>query len=90
MKRIHLIISGGVQGVGYRAFVARLAQKNQILGWVRNTEDGSVEVVAEAEVPVLKEFINACYKGSPIAHVNTVKEQWGAATGDYAGFSVVY
>ncbi len=44
---LHAIVSGDVQGVGFRAHTSRIARSLGITGWVRNREDGSVEVVAE-------------------------------------------
>jgi acylphosphatase len=49
MKRVFLVIHGAVQGVGYRYFVKTRANKYAINGFVRNVEDGSVEVLAESE-----------------------------------------
>ena len=49
MKRIHLIISGDVQGVGYRAWTKRQAKDLGIVGWVKNREDKAVELVGEGE-----------------------------------------
>lgn len=92
MKRIHLIISGDVQGVGFRAFVLRRAQDLRCVGWVRNREDGAVEVVAEGPQEKLEELIDACLaKRDPasqgVKHVDVV---WKKATGEFVSFEIVY
>jgi len=47
MRTVRLIVSGSVQGVGFRAFVLRAAERHAVRGWVRNRSDGSVEVAAQ-------------------------------------------
>ena len=64
MLRVH----GIVQGVGYRAFVASIAKKHGIHGYVKNLEDGSVEVKAfgtAAELELFIKEINVSYEGGP-------------------------
>ncbi len=56
MNRIHIWASGVVQGVGFRFFTVRQARELGISGWVRNTPDGRVEIVAEGEDWQLEEF----------------------------------
>ena len=57
MKRAHAYYSGNVQGVGFRFTAIDLARKYAVKGWVKNVYDGGVEVVAEGEEAVLKEFL---------------------------------
>ena len=90
MKRIHLIISGLVQGVGYRAWVIEQANRLGISGWVKNLPDGSVEVAAESGEKTLKQFITVCRKGPPEARVDQTDVQWEQITGGYDGFEVIY
>ncbi|MDP1722201.1 MAG: acylphosphatase [Candidatus Gottesmanbacteria bacterium] len=97
MKRVHLIISGDVQGVGYRAWVdqaslgkTRDKQEKSITGWVKNREDGAVEVVAEGEKKDLEDLIGACHKGPEVAFVEKIQVEWEKATGEFMGFEVVY
>ena len=54
---LHAIVSGDVQGVGFRAHTSHIARSLGITGWVRNREDGSVEVVAEGAKTVLQELL---------------------------------
>lgn len=90
MKRVHLIISGDVQGVGYRAWVLRYAKGKGLTGWVKNREDGAVEVVAEGSKNALEELISYCEKGPEVAWVERVTSTWGVATGEFGGFNVIY
>lgn len=90
MKRIHLNISGFVQGVGYRAWVKRQARSLPLTGWIRNRQDGAVEVIAEGSTEKLNEFIALCRQGPPVSDVTDVTVQWSAATREFELFEVVY
>lgn len=70
----HYLIKGRVQGVGFRWFVHREASALGLKGWVRNTEDGHVEVVAAGEPEQLVELEVALHKGSRGSRVDTVVE----------------
>ena len=76
MHQIHLLISGFVQGVGYRAFVQREAEKLGIFGWVRNLRDNRVEVLAQGNEETLKKFIKICEKGPFLAEVKNIAIEW--------------
>ena len=86
--RLHAIVEGGVQGVGFRAFVMQKAASLNLQGWVRNRWDGSVEVVAEGPRPDLEKLLAALYRGPYAADVRGVKPEWQPARGEYSGFSV--
>jgi acylphosphatase len=90
MKRLHLIISGDVQGVGFRSWVRFHAQRAGLSGWVKNREDQTVELVAEGGKEALEALKEECRKGPDVARVQHVEEKWGKATGEYQTFSVVY
>lgn len=90
MKRVRLVISGDVQGVGFRAWVLRQADNLQLIGWVRNRDDGSVEVVAEGPTTQLNELVKRCGRGPDVAWVQKTKVEWSGATGEYSSFEVVY
>ncbi len=90
MHRIHLIISGDVIGVGYRAWALRQAQGKHLVGWVKNREDKTVELVAEGRRQDLEELIKQCQHGPEIAWVKRVDVKWGKATGEFMNFNVVY
>lgn len=90
MKRIHLIISGDVQGVGYRSWARRSALKRGLTGWVKNRPDRTVELVAEGKQQSLEDFIEECRKGPEVAWVERIDSTWKPATGEYVAFQVVY
>ncbi len=68
--RVH--ISGSVQGVGFRDATRQCAQSLGVMGWVRNTEDGSVEVHAEGDQSAVVELVEFLHKGPPGAAVTDV------------------
>jgi len=90
MHRIHLIISGDVRGVGYRAWASQDAKKRHLTGWVKNREDGAVELVAEGAQSDLDNFIKACQHGPEVAWVEHVNIFWEIATNEFVGFEVLY
>ncbi|MBI4066545.1 acylphosphatase [Candidatus Gottesmanbacteria bacterium] len=90
MKHLHLIISGDVQGVGFRAWVVDQAQDLGCVGWVKNRDDGAVEVAAEGEHANLEELIKRCNHGPEVAWVKKVDVMWEESTGEFVGFEVVY
>lgn len=70
----HFLVKGRVQGVGFRWFVQREAALLGLRGWVRNTEDGHVEVVAAGEPDQLKDLMKALGEGSRGSRVDEVIE----------------
>jgi acylphosphatase len=70
----HYLIKGRVQGVGFRWFVHREAAALGLRGWVRNTDDGHVEVVAAGDPEVLAELQTALHKGSRGSRVDALIE----------------
>ncbi|MFH2071006.1 MAG: acylphosphatase [Elusimicrobiota bacterium] len=89
-SRIHIIIDGEVQGVGYRYFAVRLAQSLGIVGWVLNKPDGSVEIDAEGEKTDLDRFIARLKTEHKWAIVKSVETNWFDPTGNYSNFFVKY
>jgi acylphosphatase len=70
----HFLVKGRVQGVGFRWFVHREAAELGLRGWVRNTEDGNVEVLAAGEPDQLKDLMKALARGSRGSRVDEVVE----------------
>jgi acylphosphatase len=70
----HYLIKGRVQGVGFRWFVQREAAELGLRGWVRNTDDGHVEIIAAGEPDVLAELNAELHKGSRGSRVDAVIE----------------
>ncbi|MGQ9746452.1 MAG: acylphosphatase [Candidatus Caldatribacteriaceae bacterium] len=85
-----LILKGRVQGVGYRYFVLRLAQKFEVTGLVRNLPSGEVEVVAEGKKEEVETFLEEVKKGPASAHVSSFREEWLPFSGFYHDFRVGY
>jgi acylphosphatase/DNA-binding transcriptional MerR regulator len=89
MKRIYALISGEVQGVGYREEIKRIAFELNIYGWVRNLEDGRVEITAEGEDRSFEEFLEKInIKRYPI-FVEVVEAKEEIYKGDLKSFKVV-
>ena len=73
MKTVKLLISGQVQGVMFRAFVKHNASAYGLDGYVKNLEDGNVEVVMQGEDRFVDKMTEMCKKGSPFSKVKDVK-----------------
>ncbi|RYE02034.1 MAG: acylphosphatase [Sphingomonadales bacterium] len=71
IKRI--LVSGRVQAVGFRDWVVRTAKAEGITGWVRNRNDGSVEMIASGEEDAVARFADACREGPSLARVDHVE-----------------
>jgi acylphosphatase len=72
MRRIRAIVSGRVQGVSYRAATCTEARRLGIVGWVRNRDDGSVELEAQGPDDMVAALIQWCHEGPPAALVARV------------------
>jgi acylphosphatase len=70
----HFLVKGRVQGVGFRWFVHREAAEIGLRGWVKNTDDGHVEVVAAGPADQIAELKDALRKGSRGSRVDVVVE----------------
>ena len=88
IKRVHLLVSGRVQGVSFRAYAVREATSLGLKGWVRNLPDGKVEIVAEGPDDKLEQLIRWAHRGPSLARVNDVEVQYEEATGEFIGFNV--
>jgi acylphosphatase len=90
MERLHAVVRGDVQGVGFRYFVQRKAQQIGLSGWVRNNDDGTVELVAEGTREQLEQLKRALQEGPRMARVDRVETQWSNGTGDLRGFELAW
>jgi acylphosphatase len=88
MRRVRAIVSGRVQGVGYRAATATEARRLGIHGWVKNRSDGAVELEAEGPDDKVGALVGWCEYGPPAAQVTKVAVEELAATGSDRDFSV--
>ena len=68
-------IEGVVQGVGYRAWMVRTANRMGVAGWVRNRGDGTVEAWVDGEVGAVEELLRACRRGPSGASVTLIREE---------------
>ena len=86
--RVHLHIRGRVQGVGFRVSAMDEARRLGVTGWVRNTSNGGVELVAEGVEDVLRRLVAWCHAGPRGAVVTDVEERWLPPTGEFATFRI--
>jgi len=86
--RLHAVITGRVQGVGFRFFVRRNAHQLGLTGSVRNRTDGTVEVVAEGSNQDLQEFVTKLRTGPQMSWVQDVAVQWETAEDSFDDFFV--
>jgi acylphosphatase len=84
----HYRVRGRVQGVGFRWFVQRAAERLGIVGDVRNLPNGEVEVRAQADESVLDLFKRELQNGPPSARVGEVMEQDLPVTDRYSSFQI--
>lgn len=85
-RRMHVLIGGRVQGVGFRFFVVREAEGRGLTGWVRNRREDQVEVLAEGPPAQLEDFLTALREGPPLAWVAGMTVEWQEATGEFRSF----
>ncbi|MBI5547830.1 MAG: acylphosphatase [Deltaproteobacteria bacterium] len=90
MTRVHLVISGEVQGVYYRASAREEAVRLGVTGWVRNLPGGEVEAEVEGPDALVEEFIRWCWKGPRAATVSDVKVTRKEHQGELKGFGVLH
>jgi acylphosphatase len=84
----HYLISGRVQGVGFRFFTEEAARREGLHGWVGNTHDGRVEIRAEGEADALERFERSIAHGPPMARVDHLDITDAGADGRDSGFSI--
>ncbi|MGB6552283.1 MAG: acylphosphatase [Candidatus Binataceae bacterium] len=86
--RIRLIVSGRVQGVGFRWAALDEAQRLGLAGWVRNRSGGGVEIVAEGDKDGLEKLALWARQGPRFASVSSVEQEWLEWSGELAGFEI--
>lgn len=88
LERLHAIIDGRVQGVGFRYFVKENATALGLTGWVRNRWDDTVELTAEGNRDQLERLLTFVRRGPRAAFVTEVKTDWQPGTREYKDFRV--
>jgi acylphosphatase len=83
-----LVITGRVQGVGYRAWMTEKARALGLSGWVRNRADGAVEALVAGDVAAVEEMSRACRRGPRLAEVARIDEEL-AEPPEEAGFHLM-
>jgi acylphosphatase len=87
-ERLHLWVTGRVQGVGFRAFVAQTANNLGLTGWVRNVGYDQVETVAEGQREDLEEFSLLVRGGPRASRVEESRVEWLSASSEFGNFTV--
>jgi acylphosphatase len=88
--KIHVIISGKVQGVWFRVNTKNKAEQLNLTGWVRNTSDGKVEAIFEGEERDINKMIKWCYEGPPLANVKNVNVETKSQLNGFLRFEIKY
>jgi acylphosphatase len=88
--RAHVIVSGRVQGVFFRAETQKAASRIGVTGWVRNRPEGTVEAVFEGESALVDQALAWCRQGSPMSKVDDVQVEWGEFSGEFESFAITY
>tara|TARA_B100000508_G_scaffold115625_1_gene94763 strand:- start:1317 stop:1589 length:273 start_codon:yes stop_codon:yes gene_type:complete len=84
------VVTGKVQGVAYRAYAQESATELELVGYVKNMSDGSVEVVAQGTPDILKDFVEYLHEGSLTARVESVAVDWRSPRKTFSEFSVLH
>ena len=89
-QRIHIFVTGKVQGVFFRQTLKTMAEKNNIFGWVKNLKDGRVEAVLEGNQEKISRMIEWSHGGPPNAQVEDVEIRNETFIGEFSKFDVLY
>ena len=88
--RVHLIISGFVQGVFFRSNTQEKAKEIGVFGWIRNLGDGRVEAVFEGEKERVERIIEWAKRGPERSRVENVEIKWEEYKGEFEDFEIRY
>jgi len=90
MKRIHLTISGRVQGVGFRFYTRDIALETGVKGWVKNLPNGTVEIVAEGSKEEIETFMRQLKKGYLGRNISEIIEIEETYIGTFNSFEIIF
>jgi acylphosphatase len=87
-KRVHILVTGIVQGVSFRYYTLQEAMRCGVVGWVRNLPDGRVEAVIEGDEPAVDRMLAWCRDGPRSARVDQLEILPETPTGEFQGFRI--
>ncbi len=85
-----IFVLGFVQGVGFRGFVRGNAKRLSLKGWVQNTNDGRLEVLAQGSKEKIEELIKICEKGPFLSEVKSIQVEWEKESQQFQSFEIAY
>lgn len=88
LERLHVLIRGRVQGVGFRYATCGMAREEGLTGWVRNLPSGDVEAEFQGPRAALEQALAWCKHGPRLAHVRELEESWLEAGEAYDAFTI--
>lgn len=90
LVRLHITVKGTVQGVGFRYYAQMKAVQHKITGWVKNTDEGNVEMVAVGEKENMDLFLEDLRRGNPFSKVTEIITRELEETEPYKSFIIKY
>jgi len=87
-RRLEILVHGRVQGVGFRVFASRVADRHGIVGWVANQAGGTVHAIGEGEEADLRAWLEELRRGPGAGSVGRVDAHWSAAAGGFDEFEI--
>jgi acylphosphatase len=88
--RASVVVSGKVQGVFFRAETKKTAARHDVLGWVKNNSDGTVEAIFEGDEDDVQAVIEWCRQGPPHSRVKDVTVVYEDYSGKFKAFDITY
>ena len=89
-KRVRVIFSGRVQGVGFRYTTRDIARQFEMTGYVKNLSDGSVELVSEGDEAELQSFVQAIHDSSMRRNIHDTRLAWSDVLSEFDSFGISY
>lgn len=89
-QRLHVYVSGRVQGVGFRAFIKRNAKELSLKGWVKNLPDGRVETIVEGKKGEIKRFIKILKEGSNRSRIEDIDIKKEDYKDSFSDFKIIH
>jgi len=90
LVRVRVFVDGRVQGVAYRFFAEKFASRLGVSGWVRNLEDGRVEILAEGSAEHISVFLERLREGPSLARVDRFDVRREPPTGEFRDFRIAF